>query len=254
MGSGIKLAHTANAPIHNFTHSLSLLLGQLDAVGSYANADVRGRRKEVVQRVEGALQDVERVVDEKERLLRRASQESLKKAVTTDDEKEKKEAAKEWLATQAFKSESSVSTVVEPGVAGAESLPSLAETKDVIESSDSDTSTIQGYDIVNDGETVTSSLGDARVSSPHEVTSASSAADVGVAQVSQQKLIASRCRNISLVEQTDLENWRPHSHLNLIRIPVLPEVLWKHKIDLLLNSADSPSKQHDVAFVDEGSD
>jgi hypothetical protein len=59
-----KLAYTArNAPVRYYEHALSALLAQLDAVESYGNEEVRVRRKEVVARVEKALEEVEREVE-----------------------------------------------------------------------------------------------------------------------------------------------------------------------------------------------
>ncbi|PCH43171.1 hypothetical protein WOLCODRAFT_164293 [Wolfiporia cocos MD-104 SS10] len=53
-----------NSAVHSYEHSLNGLLAQLDAVESHGDADVRGRRREVVKEVERALQDIERRVEE----------------------------------------------------------------------------------------------------------------------------------------------------------------------------------------------
>ncbi|THU89439.1 hypothetical protein K435DRAFT_865279 [Dendrothele bispora CBS 962.96] len=56
----LKLAYTSrNHPVRYYEQTLSALLTQLDGVQSYGNEDVRGRRKEVVARVEKALEDLE---------------------------------------------------------------------------------------------------------------------------------------------------------------------------------------------------
>ena len=54
-----------NAPVRFYLHSLTALLSQLDAIESHGNEVVRERRKEVVDRVESALEDVERTIDAK---------------------------------------------------------------------------------------------------------------------------------------------------------------------------------------------
>ncbi|KAF7986161.1 hypothetical protein HWV62_38544 [Athelia sp. TMB] len=60
------LAYTAaNAPVRYYEQALTALLSQLDAVESYGNDDVRKARKEVVARVERALEQVEREVRER---------------------------------------------------------------------------------------------------------------------------------------------------------------------------------------------
>jgi hypothetical protein len=272
-GSDIKLAHTAvNAPIHNFTHALSLLLNQLDAVESYGNDDVRGRRKEVVLRVEGALQDVERVVDEKERLNRRASQESLKEVVAVDDGKEKKEAT-----TEAFKV---ASILPEATGAGAELSSSSANTDNAIESSDG--STIKGYDVGDEANMQV----DAPVSSPQEFTRASSTTDIAAAEVSKHGLAASveaaPEHVVSILEQSasdtlekgDLASAQPAdkdgsdseasvtyaetsptSHSLLVSTTDVAEP--QEPVDtFLLSRSESPSsgRTEDVVFVDEGND
>ncbi|KAH9943890.1 hypothetical protein B0H21DRAFT_747422 [Amylocystis lapponica] len=75
MGSENGLAYTANnSPVHSYEHSLNGLLTRLDAVESGGDLEVRGRRKEVVRRVENALQDVGRRVEEsRERSHERAA-------------------------------------------------------------------------------------------------------------------------------------------------------------------------------------
>ncbi|KAF7986194.1 hypothetical protein HWV62_38610 [Athelia sp. TMB] len=61
-----NLAYTsANAPVRYYEQALSALLVQLDAVESHGNEDVRKARKEVIARVEGALEEVEREVRER---------------------------------------------------------------------------------------------------------------------------------------------------------------------------------------------
>jgi hypothetical protein len=65
-----KLSFTStNAPIHNYTHALSQLLTQLDTVESYGHEGIRTRRKEVVDMVEKALEEVEGEVDQKGKLV-----------------------------------------------------------------------------------------------------------------------------------------------------------------------------------------
>lgn len=64
-GSGelrdVKLAYTQhNAPFHLYTHTLSQLLSNLDGVESRGVKEVRDRRREVVNRVEGEAQWLER--------------------------------------------------------------------------------------------------------------------------------------------------------------------------------------------------
>ena len=67
-----KLAYTArNAPVRYYEHALSALLVQLDAVDSNGSEEVRVRRKAVVERVEKALEEVEREVEVR---LRRVEQ------------------------------------------------------------------------------------------------------------------------------------------------------------------------------------
>lgn len=58
-----ELAFTStNAPVRNYEQALSALLSQLDAVESWGNEDVRRLRKELVGKVEEALEEVEREV------------------------------------------------------------------------------------------------------------------------------------------------------------------------------------------------
>jgi hypothetical protein len=65
----LKLEYTsANAPIHNYTPALTELLSQLDAIESHGSDQLRARRKEVVEIVERALENVENSVEHK-RLL-----------------------------------------------------------------------------------------------------------------------------------------------------------------------------------------
>ncbi|KAL4261049.1 BAG domain-containing protein [Pleurotus pulmonarius] len=58
------LAFTArNQPLRFYEHALGELLSQLDRIDSYGNETLRARRKEVVSRVERALEELEREVD-----------------------------------------------------------------------------------------------------------------------------------------------------------------------------------------------
>ncbi|KAI3615519.1 hypothetical protein WG66_011743 [Moniliophthora roreri] len=59
-----KLAYTSrNHPVRYYEQSLSGLLAQLDGVESFGSAEVRLKRKEVVERVEGAIEELEREVE-----------------------------------------------------------------------------------------------------------------------------------------------------------------------------------------------
>ncbi|KAK7029622.1 hypothetical protein VNI00_014320 [Paramarasmius palmivorus] len=59
-----KLAYTSrNHPLRYYEQSLSGLLAQLDGVESFGSAEVRQRRKEVVEKVEGAIEELEREVE-----------------------------------------------------------------------------------------------------------------------------------------------------------------------------------------------
>ncbi|KAJ7151516.1 hypothetical protein C8R46DRAFT_1357758 [Mycena filopes] len=59
-----RLSYSArNQPVRFYHQALSGLLGQLDAVESFGDEGVRKERKEVVGRVEGALDEVEKVVE-----------------------------------------------------------------------------------------------------------------------------------------------------------------------------------------------
>jgi BAG domain len=59
-----KLAYSArNAPVRYYQHALTGLLAQLDAVESHGSEEVRERRKVVVDRVESALEDVEKKIE-----------------------------------------------------------------------------------------------------------------------------------------------------------------------------------------------
>ncbi|KAK1226950.1 hypothetical protein PQX77_010018 [Marasmius sp. AFHP31] len=59
-----KLAYTSrNHPVRYYEQGLTGLLSQLDGVESFGNGEVRMRRKEVVARVEGALDELEREVE-----------------------------------------------------------------------------------------------------------------------------------------------------------------------------------------------
>ncbi|KAF7795091.1 hypothetical protein EIP86_006236 [Pleurotus ostreatoroseus] len=63
-----QLAFTPrNKPIRAYEHALNGLLTQLDAVASGGDAEVRGRRKEVINQVEDALVEMERKVREASR-------------------------------------------------------------------------------------------------------------------------------------------------------------------------------------------
>ncbi|KAG7090798.1 hypothetical protein E1B28_009882 [Marasmius oreades] len=60
----LKLAYTSrNHPVRYYEQSLSGLLAQLDGVESFGNVEIRTMRKEVVTRVEGALDELEREVE-----------------------------------------------------------------------------------------------------------------------------------------------------------------------------------------------
>ena len=63
-----------NAPVRFYLHSLTALLSQLDEIESHGNEVVRERRKEVVDRVESALEDVERTIEAKLAAARVASE------------------------------------------------------------------------------------------------------------------------------------------------------------------------------------
>lgn len=59
-----KLAYTAtNQPIRYYEQALSSLLMQLDSTESSGNAELRNKRKDVVRRVETALEDLEQRVE-----------------------------------------------------------------------------------------------------------------------------------------------------------------------------------------------
>ncbi|KAJ7165090.1 hypothetical protein C8R46DRAFT_304329 [Mycena filopes] len=59
-----RLSYSArNQPVRFYHQALSGLLGRLDAVESFGDEGVRKERKEVVGRVEGALDEVEKVVE-----------------------------------------------------------------------------------------------------------------------------------------------------------------------------------------------
>jgi hypothetical protein len=61
-----QLAYTStNAPVRYYEQALSALLSQLDAVESWGNEEVRKGRKELVARIEAALGDVEKEVQER---------------------------------------------------------------------------------------------------------------------------------------------------------------------------------------------
>jgi hypothetical protein len=62
--STFKLAYTSkNAPVRQYEHSLSSLLTQLDSIDSLGSEDVRNKRKEVVSKVETALEAAEREIE-----------------------------------------------------------------------------------------------------------------------------------------------------------------------------------------------
>ncbi|KAH7929381.1 hypothetical protein BV22DRAFT_1029627 [Leucogyrophana mollusca] len=95
----LKMAYTSrNTPVRYYEHALSALLTQLDAVESFDNEDVRLERKKVVAKVEGALEDLERGIEErlekfKWKLRREAASETMevkkkKNVLTTDESKE----------------------------------------------------------------------------------------------------------------------------------------------------------------------
>ncbi|KAF7367327.1 BAG domain-containing protein [Mycena sanguinolenta] len=61
-----KLSYsTQNQPVRFYHQALSGLLARLDAVESFGDEGLRHERKAVVERVEGAMDEVERVVEEK---------------------------------------------------------------------------------------------------------------------------------------------------------------------------------------------
>ncbi|RPD77270.1 hypothetical protein L226DRAFT_533262 [Lentinus tigrinus ALCF2SS1-7] len=71
-----RLAYTPNnTPVHAYENALNALLTRLDAVESNGDLEVRGRRKEVVKAVEGALEAVERRVEESRERERQRSRE-----------------------------------------------------------------------------------------------------------------------------------------------------------------------------------
>lgn len=58
------LAYTSrNHPVRFYEQALNELLTQLDAVDSFTNEDLRGKRREVVEKVNGALEELEREVE-----------------------------------------------------------------------------------------------------------------------------------------------------------------------------------------------
>lgn len=72
-----KLTYTANnSPVRYYEQALNALLGQLDAIESWGNEEVRKERKVVVGRVESALEDVEKEVQERfvQRMAKEAGQ------------------------------------------------------------------------------------------------------------------------------------------------------------------------------------
>ncbi|EIW86394.1 hypothetical protein CONPUDRAFT_133832 [Coniophora puteana RWD-64-598 SS2] len=65
-GSNLKLAFTArNAPVRFFEHALGNLLVKLDTVESFEDEHVRSQRKTTVTRIEKALEDLEKEVEER---------------------------------------------------------------------------------------------------------------------------------------------------------------------------------------------
>jgi BAG domain len=155
--SPIKLAYTSrNAPIHNYTHALSVLLTQLDAIESFGSDDVRHKRKEVVDRVEGALEGVERVVEEKGYLSRRSSRETLDRTEDVEKGAERKVSAKEFVATGAF---SGPSDITEEGIGGTvePTFPVGGPVSDVsihqgLSTDNSRQPAIEGYSVTDDGK------------------------------------------------------------------------------------------------------
>jgi len=153
--SPIKLTYTShNAPIHNYTHALSVLLTQLDAIESFGSDDVRHRRKEVVDKVEQTLEGVERVVEEKGRLSRRSSQETMNK-VGAGEERERKASAKEFVVTAAFTSsfdaqeEVSVQRKIEPTIAVSEP-PSDFSDLEGLTANNASAAVVEGYSVTDD--------------------------------------------------------------------------------------------------------
>ncbi|EKM52373.1 uncharacterized protein PHACADRAFT_101076, partial [Phanerochaete carnosa HHB-10118-sp] len=63
--SEAELAFTPkNKPVHVYEYALSGLLSKLDAVDSFGDEAIRGRRKEVVNKVEKALREIGKRVEE----------------------------------------------------------------------------------------------------------------------------------------------------------------------------------------------
>jgi hypothetical protein len=80
-----KLAYTANnSPVRYYEQALITLLGQLDGVESWGNEEVRKERKAIVGRVESALEDVEREVQE--RFMQRKARDAGKAVTAENDE------------------------------------------------------------------------------------------------------------------------------------------------------------------------
>ncbi|KAF9454983.1 hypothetical protein P691DRAFT_7460 [Macrolepiota fuliginosa MF-IS2] len=78
------LAYTANnQPIRFYEHTLNRLLNQLDSVNSFGNEGLRNRRKNVVQKVEHALEVLEQEV--RGRWIANAARESKKHKVIIED-------------------------------------------------------------------------------------------------------------------------------------------------------------------------
>ena len=73
--SETELAFTPkNKPVHAYEHALNGLLAKLDAVESFGDEEVRGRRKEVVNKVERAIREVGRRVEESRERARASSE------------------------------------------------------------------------------------------------------------------------------------------------------------------------------------
>ncbi|KAF7972564.1 hypothetical protein HWV62_17684 [Athelia sp. TMB] len=121
-----NLAYTsANAPVRYYEQALSALLVQLDAVESHGNEDVRKARKEVVARVEGALEEVEREV--RERFVQREARNAAAQpqAVEQNDEAKEKLEAEELV--EAEKPVSADEAVAEEPVVVDEPIESVVE-------------------------------------------------------------------------------------------------------------------------------
>ncbi|GJE88964.1 hypothetical protein PsYK624_050520 [Phanerochaete sordida] len=90
--SETELAYTPrNKPVHAYEHALNGLLAQLDAVESFGDDAVRGRRKEVVHEVERALRAIGRRVEESRERARTPVAEEHSVSIPIQDAAEKVE-------------------------------------------------------------------------------------------------------------------------------------------------------------------